>query len=282
MSGWFILPWSQTNVDRLPSGRAAPVRVGNTWRWQGQATRVDQPHLLEKIDFNGDVYSQTVDLVQSLVFTAVGDEAFARKKPGGFVVSDGSSEYRVAEIDAGPDRSSLLLFVDHVPPVNANLKVIRRLDAEGQVQEQPSENHSYITLGSEVWLRGPNGLKRAGDLEPENRIEAGGGKLVTVLSVRKISRPLGNPVRIRKDAMGPGMPRNDLVVAPTTSVLIQGQSSELLFGESQGFMVSEDLINKKTIMTIERDSDARLVELELSAPCVLICNGVQLRAEGRG
>ena len=282
MSGWFILPWSQTNVDRLPSGRAAPIRVGDTWKWQGQATRVDQPHLLEKIDFNGDVYAQTVQLVQSLVFNAVGDRALPNMRPGGFVVSDGGSEYRIAEIDAGPDRSSLLLFVDHVPPVSRNLKVVRKLDAEGHVQDQTAGERAFITLGSEVWLRGPQGLKRAGDVEIENKIEAGGDRLVTVLSARPIARPLGAPVRIRKDSMGPGLPRNDLVVAPTTSVLIQGQSSELLFGESQGFMVAEDMINKKTILTIGPDSGAQLIELELSEPCVLICNGVQLRAESRG
>ncbi len=279
MSGWYLLPWSQTNVARLPSGRAAPVVVGTVWSWQGQATRVDQPHLVEKIDFNEDVYAQTVALVQSLVFSAVGDLDEHAPKPKGFVVSDGGAEYRIAEVDAGPDRSSLLLFVDHVPPVNTDLKVIRKLDRAEKVQPKMSSDHSLVTLGADVWLRGPNGLKRAGDLQEGNEIDAGGEKHVTVLAVRKAEGPAGRPVVLRKDALGPATPRNDMVLSPSTSVLLQGQAAEMLFGESQAFVACEDLVNSRTILPVPEGEAADLVELEISTPCVIYANGIQVRAD---
>lgn len=281
MSGWYLLPWSQTNVARLSSGKAAPVKVDAVWRWSGQATRVDQPHLVEKIDFNEDVYAQTVSLVQGLVLNAVGDLPDYSAKPRGFVVSDGGVEYRVAEVDAGPARSSLLLFVDQVPPVNTDLKVVRLINDSGLAEAKPASDHSFVTLGAEVWLRGPHGLKRAGDLVAGAEIDAGGEKLVTIASARAATRPSDAPVLIRKDALGPASPRNDMVVAASSSILLQGQPAEMLFGESQAFVASEDLVNGRSITQISDGTHVELVELELSAPCVIYANGIQVRADQR-
>ncbi len=279
MSGWYLLPWSQTNVSRTASGRPLPVEVGAVWHWSGQATRVDQPNLLEKIDFSEDVYAQTVEIVQSMVVSAVGDMSDELARPRGFVVSDGSTEYRITELDAGPGRSSLLLFVDHVPPVNKDLQIMRLLNGAGRVQSRPITDRTYVVIGADTWVRGPHGLKRASDLKSGDEIDAGGEKHVGVRAIRPVPNPEDIPMLVRKDALGPATPRNDMVIAPQTAVLLQGQPAEMLFGESQAFVPVEDLENSRSITPLPSDQKVELLELELSMPCVIYANGTQIRAD---
>lgn len=56
------------------------------------------------------------------------------------------------------------------------------------------------------------------------------------------------PVRIRAGAIGPGMPRRDLLVSPLHRVLLCDWRAELLFGEAEVLVPAKGLVNDRDVL----------------------------------
>tara|TARA_R110002110_G_scaffold326259_1_gene538098 strand:- start:585 stop:1571 length:987 start_codon:yes stop_codon:yes gene_type:complete len=55
------------------------------------------------------------------------------------------------------------------------------------------------------------------------------------------------PVRVKRNAFGPGRPRKDVVLSPNHRVLVTGSLAELCFGESEVLVPIKALIDGKTV-----------------------------------
>ena len=60
--------------------------------------------------------------------------------------------------------------------------------------------------------------------------------------------PQFNPVRIRRGALGHGLPQRDLIVSPQHRMLLVGGAAEMLFGEPEVLAPAQSLINETTIV----------------------------------
>lgn len=56
-----------------------------------------------------------------------------------------------------------------------------------------------------------------------------------------------SPMRLSKDAMAPGLPRQDILMSPMHRVLIHGPDTALLFSEDEVFCAVRHLVNGHTI-----------------------------------
>jgi hypothetical protein len=56
------------------------------------------------------------------------------------------------------------------------------------------------------------------------------------------------PVRIRQDALGPGLPSRDLFVSPQHRIFVEGWQAELLFGETAVLVHAKHLLNDRSIV----------------------------------
>ncbi|EEW24250.1 conserved hypothetical protein, partial [Rhodobacter ferrooxidans] len=136
--GTFVISWSQTETDGL---RAAPMDVlntGATWRWIGEALKVDGlqgPLILEGAEGAADLRRRAARMVRRLVGMAVGQGKDAPEgspdtdddgmPEQGFIVTDGHQSYQVTLIDVRDTGARLAMFVDSVPPADIDLWVVR-------------------------------------------------------------------------------------------------------------------------------------------------------------
>lgn len=145
--GTFVISWAQTEVDGL---RAAPMDMlatGVSWRWTGDAVRVDGPQgvlLLQGDPEGADLRRRAARGVRRLLGAALAGRALRLEDEGddfpdqGFVVTDGRRSYAATVIDA-PDRSArLVMFLGEMPEEGADHWVVRAsLPADGRFDDSP-------------------------------------------------------------------------------------------------------------------------------------------------
>ena len=67
--GTFVISWRQTEVDGLGNAPVPNLTVGASWRWQGDAVRVDGPSNVLQLDRT----SASVDLRRRAAGETVGE-----------------------------------------------------------------------------------------------------------------------------------------------------------------------------------------------------------------
>ena len=70
----FVISWSQTEVDGVDAATLDMLTVGATWRWTGEAVRIDAPGgvlLLEGAEGAADMRQRAARMVQRLIGVAV-------------------------------------------------------------------------------------------------------------------------------------------------------------------------------------------------------------------
>ncbi len=65
------------------------------------------------------------------------------------------------------------------------------------------------------------------------------------------AKPHLRPIRIRKGALGCGLPVRDLLVSPQHRVLVRDPLAELLFGDTEVLVAAKDLVNGQTVAVVE-------------------------------
>jgi hypothetical protein len=135
--GTFVISWSQTETDGLKAAPLDVLAVGASWRWTGDAVRVDGAQdvlLLTGAEGAADIRKRAARMVRRLIGSAItsparqenaqdsGSDADAEQ---GFIVTDGTQSYSVTMIEVKDTGARLLMFVDDIPPANLDLWVVR-------------------------------------------------------------------------------------------------------------------------------------------------------------
>ncbi|WP_164658571.1 Hint domain-containing protein [Tropicibacter sp. Alg240-R139] len=86
--------------------------------------------------------------------------------------------------------------------------------------------------------------------------------------------PALQPVRIGKDALGRGQPRNDIYVSQQHRILVCGPAVELLFGEPEALVCASDLCHWPGVEIVLPDDDIRYYHILLDRHEILDADGV--------
>ena len=134
--GTFVISWSQTEVDGLKAAPIDMLSVGASWRWTGEAVRVDGQAdllILEGPEGEAEMRQRAARMVRRLVGAAIGgatraddgDDTAEEVIDRGFIVTDGRQTHTVTVIPVPDTGARLLMFVGDIPPADTDLWVVR-------------------------------------------------------------------------------------------------------------------------------------------------------------
>jgi hypothetical protein len=290
--GAFVISWAQTEVDGVTAAPVEALAVGSTWRWAGQAVRVDGPSGLLLLDGAEDVANLRKRAARSARRLA-GAALHSAKPPEeapdeplldrGFLVTDGRNSYTLAEIGAGPGRAPLLMSLNELPPAGTDLWVVRLFTEAPAARRGAGAAPGVICFAAGTRIATPMGPRpvealREGDLvctkdDGAQEILWTGHRRMT--GARLHVQPHLRPIRIRAGALGPDRPDGDLIVSPQHRLLVRGRAAEMLFQASEVLVAAEDLVNDRSIMVDHRLREVTYVHLMLERHQILWANGVE-------
>lgn len=292
--GTFVIAWSQTEIDGLAGAPPSALAVGATWQWSGKAVRVDGPGdilVLGPPEDSAELRRRAARSVRRLVGRALQDDPgrpVALDEPEdplldrGFAVTDGVRRYTVTVIDV-PDALPLLMFLDDVPPANAELWVSHVMASPAHLNRITESPKSVICFTPDTRIRTPDGVKRVGDLEEGDLVQTkdDGPQPVLWIGRRRMSgarlfaMPELRPIRIRAGATGMGIPDFDLLVSPDHRMLLKGDVARALFNTPEVLVRARDLINDRSIVVDHRVGHVTYVHLLFDRHQVVWANGIE-------
>ena len=158
-----------------------------------------------------------------------------------------------------------LAFVDTIPPAGVALEVIGATEGPGGfgVPSLPASDIAVppcFTPGTRIVT--PMGARRVETLAVGDRVQTLDNGAQAILWIGRVDigrdqmllNPDLRPVRIARNAFGPGRPRRDMLVSPQHRVLVEGWRAELLFGEAQVLVAAKHLVDGGQV-TLARDVD---------------------------
>jgi len=291
--GTFVISWSQTELDGLRGAPTSALEVGATWRWRGDAVRIDGP---------GDVMTLGDPLGQAELHERAARAARrilgvslppVRPQSGRgfedtllgntFAVTDGRASYLITLIEVPEVARPLLMFTGAIPPRDADLWIARGMETETHLNRITDTPTGVICFTPGTLLRTPDGEKPVEDLAEGDAIDTkdGGAQDIVWIGARRMSgarlyaMPELRPVRIRAGALGNDDPRGDLIVSPRHRVLVAGTVAQALFNTDEVLVAAEDLINDRSIMRDHALRDVTYVHLLLPRHHVVWANGVE-------
>ena len=124
-------------------------------------------------------------------------------------------------------------------------------------------------------VRTEHGERAVETLKPGDRVVTRHGKLVEVFGVGLCSsKGCESPIRISKHALGGGLPRRDVILAPDQSVLLADPLLEQLFDCTTALVSARDLVALDGVEPVENLEASTMVHVQCSAPEVLFCSGL--------
>jgi hypothetical protein len=293
--GTFVISWSQTETDGLKAAPLDVLAVGASWRWTGDAVRVDGAQdvlLLTGAEGAADIRKRAARMVRRLIGSAItsparqenaqdlGSDADAEQ---GFIVTDGTQSYSVTMIEVKDTGARLLMFVDDIPPANLDLWVVRlSIDRNAQAAgARAAEGVICFTPGTVI--RTVDGKRLIENLTPGDFIATkdNGPQEILWKGTRRMSgarlhaMPHLRPVRITAGAMGLGRPDDDLLVSPQHRMLIKGAAARALFNTDEVLVAAEDLVNDTSILVDQSVREVTYVHILLAQHQVIWANGLE-------
>jgi hypothetical protein len=294
--GTFVISWSQTETDGLKAAPLDILAVGTSWRWSGEAIRIDGAQgllLLEGAEGAADIRKRAARMVRRLIGTAITpdvegeasepDIEGADEPEQGFVVTDGHQIYSATVIDVHDTGARLLMFVDDVPPADVDLWVVRlSIDRSAPAVGARSVG-GVICFTPGTAIKTPNGRVMIEDLRPGDSIQTkdNGPQEVLWFGKRRMSgarlhaMPHLRPVRFRANAMGNGRPDHELLVSPQHRMLVKGAAARALFNTAEVLVAAEDLVNDQSITVDHSVRDVTYIHVLLESHQVIWANGLE-------
>jgi hypothetical protein len=296
--GTFVISWSQTEVDGLKAAPIDVLAVGATWRWSGEAVRVDAPQgllRLEGAEGAADLRRRAARMVRRLVGIAVSgagaaaitapdaDEAVEDLPEQGFVVTDGHQSHAVTMITVPDTGARLLMFLGDVPPADRDLWVVRlQLDRSGGAAGARAQG-GVICFTPGTRIATPEGALRIEDLRPGDRITTkdNGAQDILWIGTRRMTgarlyaMPHLRPIRIRPGAFGSGRPEEDLLVSPQHRMLVRGGAALSLFNAPEVLVCAEDLVNDTTVAVDRSAREVTYIHILLERHNIVFANGME-------
>lgn len=290
--GTFVIPWAQTEVDGVLAAPVTSLTVGSSWRRVGKAMRLDGPAdllLLGDADGEADLRKRAARSVHRLVGAALDPTTSIKTVSSdplldrGFVVTDGVNSYTATEISTGAGRAPLLMFIDELPPLGADMWVVREIAENPPVTRHMENNSGVICFAEDTLIDTPDGRRAVQDLREGDRIHTKDDGLQEVLwtgrrrmsGARLYAMPHLRPIRIRASALGLDRPEGDLIVSPQHRVLIKGRAAEMLFQTPEVLVAAEDLINDRSIVVDHKLREVTYIHIMLERHQVVWANGLE-------
>lgn len=121
------------------------------------------------------------------------------------------------------------------------------------------------------------------DLAVGDRVCVAGGTTLPIewIGKRTLSaqilriRPQYNPVCIRRDALGKGLPDRDIYLSPQHRVVLGGWRAELYFGAPSVFCAAIHLVNDDTIRQVTTDEAVTYYHIACAEHVILTSHGLQ-------
>lgn len=292
-SGTFVIPCSQTEIDGQLPVRQGNIVEGATWRWDGEALRVDGPNTLLSLgvaEGATDLRGKAARAVRKLFCETIEDfpntdefELEERIREHSFTVTDGLLTYEMTLLEPGAGRMPLLMVAGVLPPKEQDLWVVEGLRIEQQV-------HDVDDIGAGVICFTPGTMIRTdfGDVPIETLREGdcvqtkdNGKRQIrwigrrTLSGARLFAMPNLRPIRIRKGALIGGGPETDLLVSPDHHLLLSGTGAEVLFNTPEVLVKAKDLVNNMSIHVDHGGRDVSYIHLMFDTHEVIWANGVE-------
>ncbi len=290
--GTFVIPWAQTEVDGVQAAPVGALTVGSAWRRLGAAMRLDGPDdllLLGDAEGGADLRRRAARAVQRLVGAALDPRKSIHDMPEhplndrGFVLTDGMKSYTATEISTPDGRPTLVMFIDALPPVGAELWVVRQINETSPIRRHAQSPAGVICFARGTLIATPDGPRPVETLDEGQHVltRDDGPQPVLWRGQRRMSgarlhaMPHLRPVRIRTGALGRDRPEGDLIVSPEHRVLVRGRAAEILFHTPEVLVAARDLINDSTILTDYILPEVTYVHLMLGRHQIVWANGLE-------
>lgn len=293
--GTFVISWTQTEIDGLEVAPRGALGVGSSWRWSGEALRIDGPqHLLSLTGADGEAdmrarVARKVGKILGRLTAPPHPVAGQRHVYGdplmqlGFDVTDGFRAYSVTLVDFGVGQPPLLLFTGAMPPAKTDLWVVRaQLEVAeiNRVSEQPT---GVICFTPGTRIRTDRGDVAVEEITEGDRIQTKDNGMQEVLwkgekhitGARLYAMPELRPIRLRAGALGQDRPDDDLVVSPAHRLLVTGAKARALFNTDEVLVSARDLVNDRTVVRDITLTSVLYVHLLLERHEVVFANGLE-------
>ena len=291
--GTFVISWAQTEVDGLQAASSDMLIVGASWRWTGDAVRVDAPQgalILDGAEGVIDVRRRAAKMVRRLIGAAVArpsgvvahdQDDFADHEQS-FVVTDGRRSY-IATLIPVPDTGvQLVMFLGDVPPAMCDLWVVRvSLKRAPEMAGTSPGGVICFTPGTRIVT--PDGARRIEDLRAGDSIQTKDNGAQQVLwtghrrmtGARLYAMPHLRPIRFRSGALGIDRPDDDLLVSPQHRMLVKGAAAQSLFHAHEVLVAAEDLLNDGSICIDRTLREVTYVHVLMERHQIVWANGLE-------
>ncbi|MBV7378684.1 Hint domain-containing protein [Maritimibacter dapengensis] len=288
--GSFVISWSQTEIDGLADAPRGSLGVGASWRWRGQAMRVDGPQDVIRLDLahgEADIRKRAARKVGRItgVPSAVSEprEEADHLFGLGFTVTDGYRSYDVSLVDTPTARGALLMFRDGLPPSDLDLWVVEARMEAAEVNRQVDQPTSVICFTPGTRIRTETGDVAVEDIREGDRVQTKdnglqdvrwiGQKRVT--GARLFAMPELRPIRLMAHALGEGRPDGSLLVSPAHRMLVKGERALALFGETEVLVAARDLVDDRHVTRDRSVCEVTYIHLLLDHHEVVFANGLE-------
>jgi len=291
--GTYLISWSQTEIDGLHDAPVGSVRVGSTWRWDGQPTRVDSGRDVLILENPIDETALRLRAAKSarkflgasaqLLPDTENADADRSIFSSGFDLTDGYQRFRVTLIDTSPDQKPMIMFVGPMPPAGQDLWVVNvNTDTLGDQTARPRDT-SVVCFVDGTRIRTSCGDKRVDELMSGDLVQTKDNGLQPirwigqrrVTGARLYAMPQMRPIRLRAHILGQGEPDQDLLVSPDHRILIKGPMAQSLFNTQEVLVAARHLVNDRSITPDRSVRSLNYVHLMLDRHEILFANGVE-------
>ena len=274
--GTFVISWSQTEVDGVKGAAIDLLSVGATWRWHGEAVRIDGTAdllRLEGAEGQAEMRQRAARMVKRLVGSAIGKtpvEAVTADLPQddeapdqGFIVTDGVQSFALTIIPVPDSGTRILMAFGDVPPAGRDLWVVRF--TPGTRIATPTGPRLIQTLQ-------PGDLVLTKDDGPQPVIWTGERRMS---GARLYAMPHLRPIRFRAGSLGVDRPEPDLIVSPAHRMLLKGGAAQALFGTTEVLVRAEDLVNDSSIAVDHALREVTYIHILLERHNIVFANGIE-------
>lgn len=294
--GTFVISWSQTEVDGVTGPALDLLSVGATWRWHGEAVRLDgaSDHLrLEGAEGQAERRQRAARMVRRLVGTALGKSPVEQidsplnedddMPDQGFVVTDGLQSFALTLIPVPDSGTRIVMAFGALPPADRDLWVVRTSIDRARAAAGSRESGGVICFTPGTRIATPNGPRLIQTLQvgdtvltkddgPQPILWTGSRRMT---GARLYAMPNLRPIRFRSGALGIERPEPDLIVSPAHRMLVKGPAALSLFGTNEVLVRAEDLVNDGTIMVDHALREVTYIHILLERHNIVFANGVE-------
>lgn len=295
--GTFVISWAQTEIDGLAGAAIDLLVVGASWRWSGEAVRIDGAAdllRLEGAEGQAEMRRRAARVVKRLVGTALGKTpagdlsaqmaADEDETPDqGFIVTDGIQSFSLTIIAVPDTGTRILMAFGELPPTDRDLWVVRASIDRARVASGGREGGGVICFTPGTRIATPDGPRLIQTLEPGDMVltKDDGPQPILWSGSRRMSgarlyaMPHLRPIRLRSGAMGQDRPDPDLIVSPAHRILVKGPGALSLFGTSEVLVKAEDLVNDTTILLDHSLREVTYIHILLDRHSIVFANGIE-------